>query len=125
MFVDGVTLQTLSSEGHMLDRMGFIGLWKIVVVKNLPFDDMRRVGKIPKLLAHRLFSSARYVRLFSFLNGMPNFIIFLPFKVLLPVILVRYSEFSMNSIITFPRKFLKIPIIFSVCFFSSSQYVNL
>lgn len=69
MFVDEVTLRTLSSEGHMLDRMGFIGLWKIVVVKNLPSDDMRRVGKIPKLLSHRLFSSARYVHLFIFSIG--------------------------------------------------------
>ncbi|KAL8485992.1 hypothetical protein ACS0TY_028050 [Phlomoides rotata] len=60
MFVDEVTLQTLSSEGHMPDMMGFIGFWKIVVVKNLPYTDMRRVGKIPKFLAHRLFSSARY-----------------------------------------------------------------
>lgn len=60
MFMDEITLQTLSSEGLMLDRMGFVGLWKVVVVKNLPFADMRRVGKIPKLLAHRLFPSARY-----------------------------------------------------------------
>ncbi|KAM7507608.1 hypothetical protein LguiA_018061 [Lonicera macranthoides] len=60
MFVDEVTLQTLYSEGQMPDRMGFIGLWKIVVVKNLPYTDMRRVGKIPKLLPHRLFPSARY-----------------------------------------------------------------
>ncbi|KAH6759413.1 transmembrane protein [Perilla frutescens var. frutescens] len=60
MFVDEVTLQTLSSEGHMPDTMGFIGLWKIVVVKNLPYADMRRVGKIPKFLPHRLFPSARY-----------------------------------------------------------------
>ncbi|XP_019184488.1 PREDICTED: uncharacterized protein LOC109179441 [Ipomoea nil] len=60
MFVDEVTMQTLSSEGQMLDSMGFIGLWKIVVVKNLPYDDMRRVGKIPKFLSHRLFTSARY-----------------------------------------------------------------
>lgn len=59
MFVDEVTLQTLSSEGQMPDRMGFIGLWKIVVAKNLPYTDMRRVGKIPKLLPHRLFPSAR------------------------------------------------------------------
>ncbi|XP_073525460.1 uncharacterized protein [Phyllobates terribilis] len=59
MFVDETTMQTLSSEGHM-PEMGFIGLWKIVVVKNLPYDDMRRVGKIPKLLPHRLFPSARY-----------------------------------------------------------------
>ncbi|KAK9943449.1 hypothetical protein M0R45_009056 [Rubus argutus] len=60
MFIDEVTLRTLSSEGQTLDRMGFIGLWKIVVVKNLPYTDMRRVGKIPKLLPHRLFPSARY-----------------------------------------------------------------
>lgn len=59
MFMDEVTLQTLSSEHQMADRMGFIGLWKVVVVKNLPYTDMRRVGKIPKLLAHRLFPSAR------------------------------------------------------------------
>ncbi|KAF5468526.1 hypothetical protein F2P56_012670, partial [Juglans regia] len=51
---------TLASEGLVLDRMGFIGLWKVVVVKNLPYSDMRRVGKIPKLLPHRLFPSARY-----------------------------------------------------------------
>ncbi|XP_031098496.1 uncharacterized protein LOC116002489 [Ipomoea triloba] len=60
MFVDEATLQSLSSEGRMLDSMGFIGLWKIVLVKNLPYTDMRRVGKIPKLLSHRLFTSARY-----------------------------------------------------------------
>ncbi|CAL0300652.1 unnamed protein product [Lupinus luteus] len=60
MFTDEVTMQTLIDEGHEPDRMGFIGFWKLVVVKNLPYDDMRRVGKIPKLLAHRLFPFARY-----------------------------------------------------------------
>lgn len=60
MFVDEVSLKTLSSEGHMPDAAGFIGLWKIMVVKDLPYSDMRRVGKIPKLLPHRLFPSARY-----------------------------------------------------------------
>lgn len=60
MFMDEITLQTLSSEGQKPDRMGFIGLWKVVVVKNLPYSDMRRVGKVPKLLSHRLFPSARY-----------------------------------------------------------------
>ncbi|XWS23348.1 hypothetical protein CRYUN_Cryun28dG0005600 [Craigia yunnanensis] len=59
MFVDEVTMQTLYSEGESPDG-GFIGLWKIVVVKNLPYADMSRVGKIPKLLPHRLFPSARY-----------------------------------------------------------------
>ncbi|KAJ7969704.1 Transmembrane protein (DUF616) [Quillaja saponaria] len=60
IFMDEVTLRTLSYDGQVPDRMGFIGLWRIVVVKNLPYDDMRRVGKIPKLLPHRLFPSARY-----------------------------------------------------------------
>ncbi|XP_011038141.1 PREDICTED: uncharacterized protein LOC105135119 [Populus euphratica] len=60
MFMDEVTFQTLTSEGLIPDRAGFVGLWKIVVVKNLPYNDMRRVGKVPKLLPHRLFPSARY-----------------------------------------------------------------
>ncbi|KAD2805807.1 hypothetical protein R6Q59_029192 [Mikania micrantha] len=60
MFVDDVTLRTLSTEGYTPDRMGYIGIWRIVVVKNLPYTDMRRVGKIPKLLGHRLFQNARY-----------------------------------------------------------------
>ncbi|KAI3932916.1 hypothetical protein MKW92_030836 [Papaver armeniacum] len=60
MFMDESTLRTLSSEGQQPDRAGFIGLWKVVVVKNLPYTDMRRVGKIPKFLTHRLFPSARY-----------------------------------------------------------------
>ncbi|XP_051139473.1 uncharacterized protein LOC127257162 [Andrographis paniculata] len=60
MFVDDITLRTLSSEGQMPDVMGYVGLWKLVVVKNLPYSDMRRVGKIPKFLAHRLFPKARY-----------------------------------------------------------------
>ncbi|CAN8290004.1 unnamed protein product [Cochlearia groenlandica] len=60
VFVDEITMKTLSAEGHAPDRAGFIGLWKLVVVKNLPYADMRRVGKIPKLLPHRLFPSARY-----------------------------------------------------------------
>ncbi|XP_057736431.1 uncharacterized protein LOC130951741 isoform X1 [Arachis stenosperma] len=60
MFTDEITVRTLTAEGHVPDRMGFIGFWKLVVVKNLPYDDMRRVGKIPKLLPHRLFPFARY-----------------------------------------------------------------
>ncbi|CAA6669760.1 unnamed protein product [Spirodela intermedia] len=60
MFVDEITLKTLSDEGQKPDGMGFFGLWKIVLVKNLPFTDMRRVGKIPKFLSHRLFPTARY-----------------------------------------------------------------
>ncbi|URE45701.1 hypothetical protein MUK42_33377 [Musa troglodytarum] len=41
--------------------MGNIGLWRIIVVKNLPYADMRKTGKVPKFLSHRLFPSARIV----------------------------------------------------------------
>lgn len=60
MFVDEKTLEMLSSEGRQPDGNGHIGLWKIVVVRNLPYTDMRRTGKVPKFLTHRLFPSARY-----------------------------------------------------------------
>lgn len=59
MFVDKQTLSKLSSEGNIPDDKGYIGLWKIVVVRNLPYEDMRRTGKVPKFLSHRLFPSAR------------------------------------------------------------------
>ncbi|URE48183.1 hypothetical protein MUK42_14508 [Musa troglodytarum] len=60
MFLDELTLKKLSSEGHVPDDMGNIGLWRIIVVKNLPYADMRKTGKVPKFLSHRLFPSARY-----------------------------------------------------------------
>ncbi|XP_048490141.1 probable hexosyltransferase MUCI70 isoform X3 [Beta vulgaris subsp. vulgaris] len=60
MFLDGETLSKLFSEGNVLDERGHMGLWRIVVVKDLPYEDMRRTGKVPKLLAHRLFPSSRY-----------------------------------------------------------------
>ncbi|CAD6257700.1 unnamed protein product [Miscanthus lutarioriparius] len=60
MFLDEVTLQTLESEGQKMDSMGFIGIWKIILIKNMPYNDTRRVGKIPKFLAHRLFPSSRF-----------------------------------------------------------------
>ncbi|KAH7652592.1 hypothetical protein IHE45_19G027900 [Dioscorea alata] len=63
MFLDELTLKTLSSEGQVPDDQGYIGLWRIVKVKNLPYTDMRRTGKVAKFLAHRLFPSASKMRL--------------------------------------------------------------
>ncbi|GLT98407.1 hypothetical protein SLE2022_159130 [Rubroshorea leprosula] len=60
MFMDEDTLSKLSSEGHTPDERGNIGLWRIVVVRNLPYLDMRKTGKVPKFLSHRLFPSSRY-----------------------------------------------------------------
>ncbi|XP_002522418.3 probable hexosyltransferase MUCI70 isoform X1 [Ricinus communis] len=60
MFVDESTQSKLSSDGHIPDDSGHIGLWKLVVVRNLPYEDMRRTGKVPKFLSHRLFPSSSY-----------------------------------------------------------------
>lgn len=59
MFVDEQTLSKLSSDGHLPDTGGFVGLWRVVVVRNLPYEDMRKTGKVPKFLSHRLFPSSR------------------------------------------------------------------
>ncbi|CAN6479215.1 unnamed protein product [Victoria cruziana] len=60
MFVDELTMERLSTEGLTLDERGYIGLWKIVIVKNLPYTDLRKAGKVPKFLSHRLFPASRY-----------------------------------------------------------------
>ncbi|VFQ78468.1 unnamed protein product [Cuscuta campestris] len=59
MFVDEQT-KTFLRNSRDLDSSGKIGLWRIVVVHNLPYSDSRRNGKVPKLLLHRLFPNARY-----------------------------------------------------------------
>ncbi|CAH2070401.1 unnamed protein product [Thlaspi arvense] len=59
-FWDEVTLATQEGEGHKVGEDGYIGKWRIVVVKDLPFMDQRLNGKIPKMLAHRLFPEAKY-----------------------------------------------------------------
>ncbi|KAK3010244.1 hypothetical protein RJ639_010816, partial [Escallonia herrerae] len=59
MFVDEVTEEFLRNSND-LDSGKRLGLWRIVVVHNLPYADPRRNGKVPKLLLHRLFPNARY-----------------------------------------------------------------
>lgn len=59
MFIDEQTLTKLSMEGNVPDDNGNVGLWRIVVVRNLPYEDMRKTGKVPKFLSHRLFPSSR------------------------------------------------------------------
>ncbi|KAF3782035.1 hypothetical protein EJ110_NYTH35228 [Nymphaea thermarum] len=60
MFVDELTMKRLSVEELAVDERGYIGLWKIVIVKNLPYTDLRKAGKVPKFLSHRLFPASRY-----------------------------------------------------------------
>eukprot|EP00268_Persea_americana_P025880 TRINITY_DN2522_c0_g1_i12.p1 TRINITY_DN2522_c0_g1~~TRINITY_DN2522_c0_g1_i12.p1 ORF type:complete len:617 (+),score=103.40 TRINITY_DN2522_c0_g1_i12:923-2773(+) len=59
MFVDGDT-ETYLKNSSMLDGTNRVGLWRVVVVHNLPYADARRNGKVPKLLLHRIFSNARF-----------------------------------------------------------------
>ncbi|KAL3634234.1 hypothetical protein CASFOL_021288 [Castilleja foliolosa] len=59
-FWDEVTLATQEAEGNKVDDSRFIGKWRIIIVRDLPFRDQRLNGKIPKMLPHRLFPNARY-----------------------------------------------------------------
>ncbi|XP_058220924.1 probable hexosyltransferase MUCI70 [Rhododendron vialii] len=59
-FWDEITVAAQEAEGRRIGENQYIGKWRIVVVKNLPFKDQRLNGKIPKMLSHRLFPQARY-----------------------------------------------------------------
>ncbi|GLT82867.1 hypothetical protein SLE2022_012000 [Rubroshorea leprosula] len=59
MFVDEETEAALKRDGGLVNSKK-IGIWRVVVVHNLPYSDGRRNGKIPKLLPHRLFPNARF-----------------------------------------------------------------
>ncbi|XP_057463714.1 probable hexosyltransferase MUCI70 isoform X2 [Actinidia eriantha] len=59
MFLDEETEEFLRNSSQ-LDSSKKVGLWRTVVVRNLPYTDPRRNGKVPKLLLHRLFPNVRY-----------------------------------------------------------------
>ncbi|XP_037436300.1 uncharacterized protein LOC119303288 [Triticum dicoccoides] len=59
-FWDEVTLSAQHEEGKKIGEDLRIGLWRIILVRDLPFTDQRLNGKIPKLISHRLFPMARY-----------------------------------------------------------------
>ncbi|GMP72438.1 hypothetical protein CsSME_00030480 [Camellia sinensis var. sinensis] len=59
MFVDEET-EIFLRNSSLLDSSNKHGLWRVIVVHNLPYTDPRRNGKVPKLLLHRLFPNARY-----------------------------------------------------------------
>ncbi|GKV29837.1 hypothetical protein SLEP1_g38728 [Rubroshorea leprosula] len=59
-FWDEITLAAQEPEGIKTNEDGFVGNWRVVVVRDLPFADQRLNGKIPKMLPHRLFPQAKY-----------------------------------------------------------------
>ncbi|KAI6677549.1 hypothetical protein NL676_038345 [Syzygium grande] len=42
------------------DRGQWVGIWRLVLLKNSPYDEPRRNGKVPKILTHRLFPQTQY-----------------------------------------------------------------
>ncbi|XP_043689711.1 probable hexosyltransferase MUCI70 [Telopea speciosissima] len=59
MFIDEAT-EAYMRNSSVLDGGNKVGFWRVVVVRNLPYLDARRNGKVPKLLLHRIFSNARF-----------------------------------------------------------------
>ncbi|GAV88363.1 DUF616 domain-containing protein [Cephalotus follicularis] len=53
MFIDEET-EAYLKKSNVLDDSKRIGLWRIIVIRNLPYTDPRLNGKIPKLLLHRI-----------------------------------------------------------------------
>ncbi|TYG83938.1 hypothetical protein ES288_D01G208800v1 [Gossypium darwinii] len=42
------------------DERMWVGIWRLIPLKHLPYDEPRRKGKVPKILTHRLFPEAQY-----------------------------------------------------------------
>ncbi|XP_024382817.1 probable hexosyltransferase MUCI70 isoform X2 [Physcomitrium patens] len=63
MLADHVSVKTFE-EGKFLVRDenegNWVGMWRVIEMKSLPYDEARRNGKVPKLLLHRLFPKTRY-----------------------------------------------------------------
>nr|KJB81945.1 hypothetical protein B456_013G168400 [Gossypium raimondii] len=59
MFIDEET-EAYMKNRSMLDSSKRVGLWRIIVIHNVPYSDARRNGKVPKLLLHRIFPNIRY-----------------------------------------------------------------
>ncbi|KMS97994.1 hypothetical protein BVRB_4g096760 [Beta vulgaris subsp. vulgaris] len=59
MFIDEETENYMTNKS-VLTSSKLVGLWRIIVVRNIPYNDARRNGKVPKLLLHRLFPNVRY-----------------------------------------------------------------
>ena len=63
MFVDNVSLKAFKRGGLLIqDEYGgkWVGIWRVLEMKSLPFDEPRRNGKVPKLLLHRLFPEVHF-----------------------------------------------------------------
>ncbi|KAJ7153396.1 hypothetical protein O6H91_Y549100 [Diphasiastrum complanatum] len=63
LMIDGKSLSNIKSWVNITeDGNGgkWAGIWRLVLLRNLPYDEPRRNGKVPKLLTHRIFPEAQY-----------------------------------------------------------------
>ena len=63
MVVDEVSLDFIEKNTTVkFDKAGgkWVGIWRLITLHRLPFDEPRRNGKVPKILTHRLFPQAWY-----------------------------------------------------------------
>ncbi|XP_074275703.1 putative hexosyltransferase MUCI70 isoform X1 [Silene latifolia] len=51
---ENVSVRVDSDGGH------WVGIWRLILLKNQPYDEPRRNGKIPKIILHRMFPQAQY-----------------------------------------------------------------
>ncbi|KAI4333664.1 hypothetical protein L6164_018444 [Bauhinia variegata] len=59
MFIDEET-EIYMKNTSILGSSKRVGLWRIIVIRNVPYADARRNGKVPKLLLHRIFPNVKY-----------------------------------------------------------------
>ncbi|PPS06283.1 hypothetical protein GOBAR_AA14364 [Gossypium barbadense] len=63
MVVDEVSLKFIKKNVTVRkdrDKGMWVGIWRLIPLKHLPYDEPRRNGKVPKILTHRLFPEAQY-----------------------------------------------------------------
>ncbi|CAN6443228.1 unnamed protein product [Victoria cruziana] len=63
MVIDETTLAHIKKNGSIKDDSDggkWVGIWRLVTLHKLPYDEPRRNGKVPKILTHRLFPQTRY-----------------------------------------------------------------
>eukprot|EP00268_Persea_americana_P025504 TRINITY_DN2486_c1_g1_i1.p1 TRINITY_DN2486_c1_g1~~TRINITY_DN2486_c1_g1_i1.p1 ORF type:complete len:501 (+),score=68.77 TRINITY_DN2486_c1_g1_i1:536-2038(+) len=63
MVVDEKSLDFIQQNVSVkVDSQGgkWVGIWRLVILHQPPFDEPRRNGKVPKILTHRLFPQAQY-----------------------------------------------------------------
>ncbi|GAY47849.1 hypothetical protein CUMW_107420 [Citrus unshiu] len=114
MFVDEET-EAYMKNSSILDSNKRVGLWRIIVVCNIPYNDSRRNGKVPKLLLHRIFPNVRYS---IWIDGKLQLVVD-PYQ-----ILERYKHFLMLSFLDVPegcviiREHIPITNLFSCLWFN-------